>query len=92
VFSVYLQQINVGSLQPLQTLVHAVHDVTTTEPHSVGVAGVHVHAHFGGDHETVPLLPGTFQTTHVQSSVFVSLLGFIISIIFIVLFIDSFID
>ena len=51
-----LQKVDVVGLQPLQTLLNAVRDVSATEAHSVGVAGVHLEPDFGGHDEPIPFL------------------------------------
>ena len=43
-------------LQSLETLLHALRDVSTAEADSVGVAEVHRKTDLGGHHETIPLL------------------------------------
>lgn len=55
-FSSYLQKVDVVGLQSLETLLHALRDVSTAEADSVGVAEVHRKTDLGGHHETIPLL------------------------------------
>ena len=51
-----LHKVDVVGLQPLQTLLNAVRDVSATEAHSVGVAGVHLEPDFGAHDEPIPFL------------------------------------
>ena len=52
----YLQEVDIVSLETLQTLLHAVCDVSTAEAHRIRVGRVHLETYFRGNDETISLL------------------------------------